>query len=347
LAEWEKITPRELLVPVRHIREFFCDGKFRISYLTQKLCYLALHPQGVRGRLVPYEEARDSYRNKMNPASVRAFDRTLSIGTEPAIFKAYFDAFGAGLAIEVERAVVDIYQVGIANATTLETHPVEWAKEHLTTLLDACSPSIGHWIRSVCDKQNDLRPDEDIEEFIFWRHWCAPRLIYMQPSGNAEYDPSSVWTREDEPRTANLLEALVNRFIVGLKADLKKMVGALHIGYAQARIVPQSNQASTLTEGRQGVAEKSAQRKSKLGSKKQDLSRYLDSPDLTERLHQCLSVRLEYGMRKSDIARQLGINRKTVDEHIVAGQKKIQQAEANRIAQKNRAKLDPGSLRNR
>jgi DNA-binding CsgD family transcriptional regulator len=292
-----------------------------------------------------YEEAFDVYRNQMNPASVRKFDRTLSIGTPPAIFAAYFDAFRAGLNIEMERAVVDICQVGIANATTLKSHPVGWTNEHLTLLLDAYSTSINHWIKSACDKQNNLRPDEDVEGFIFWKHWRAPRLIRMQPSGNSPYDASSVWTRDDEQGTANILVSLANRFIVLLKADLGKMVGALYIEYAKAGFLTPLTKASAVMPNPRQMVEKSAPKTPKLGQKKQDLSRYLDSADMTERQYECLSLRLEYGMRKSHIARRLGIDRKTLDEHIAAGERKIAHAKNKLIVQRNSAKLDPGRLR--
>lgn len=60
----------------------------------------------------------------------------------------------------------------------------------------------------------------------------------------------------------------------------------------------------------------------KLGPKKRDLSQYLDAASaLTERQRDCLSLRLEYGLGITEIARRLGIHHATVYEHIAAGKK--------------------------
>ncbi|HXP62243.1 MAG TPA: hypothetical protein VN829_17230, partial [Dongiaceae bacterium] len=39
----------------------------------------------------------------------------------------------------------------------------------------------------------------------FWKSWRAPKLIYMQPSGNLPYDPSTAWNREGDEMTEKLL----------------------------------------------------------------------------------------------------------------------------------------------
>lgn len=56
-----------------------------------------------------------------------------------------------------------------------------------------------------------------------------------------------------------------------------------------------------------------------LGKKKHDLSSYLESSKLTDRQRDCLSMKWEYELRVSEIARRLGIHRSTVEEHIKAG----------------------------
>ena len=77
-----------------------------------------------------------------------------------------------------------------------------------------------------------------------------------------------------------------------------------------------------------------------LVQKKQDLSRYLDSSMLTDRQRDCLSLKLEYGLGVSEIARRIGITRKTVDEHIKAGGMALErECNAEKNAKKRAARV--------
>jgi DNA-binding CsgD family transcriptional regulator len=58
-------------------------------------------------------------------------------------------------------------------------------------------------------------------------------------------------------------------------------------------------------------------------TKKQDLSRYLDTAGLTDKQYQCASLRWEYGLSVSAIARELKLSRMTIDQHIKTAQKKF------------------------
>lgn len=79
-----------------------------------------------------------------------------------------------------------------------------------------------------------------------------------------------------------------------------------------------------------------------LGQKKMDLSQYLDIPGLSERQRDCLSMKLEYGLPVAQIARRLGLNRRTVDEHIAAGGKRLRRDQRWQQRAKRRA-LHPDS----
>jgi DNA-binding CsgD family transcriptional regulator len=54
-----------------------------------------------------------------------------------------------------------------------------------------------------------------------------------------------------------------------------------------------------------------------------DLSRYLDAAGLTGRQLECYSLKTEYGLTVTEIARRIKISRKTVDQHIASAQKKM------------------------
>lgn len=81
---------------------------------------------------------------------------------------------------------------------------------------------------------------------------------------------------------------------------------------------------------------------SRLGPKKRELSHYLDGAGLTARQRECISLRLEYGLAVAQIARRLGICRKTVDEHIVAAHKNLNQQQSKEKNDRNFAKIKPG-----
>ena len=58
-------------------------------------------------------------------------------------------------------------------------------------------------------------------------------------------------------------------------------------------------------------------------AKKQDLRRYLDAAKLTDRQYKCASLKWEYGLSISAIARELHLSRMTIDQHIKFAQKKF------------------------
>lgn len=61
----------------------------------------------------------------------------------------------------------------------------------------------------------------------------------------------------------------------------------------------------------------------KLPPKRQDSLRFFENANLTERQKQCASLRWEYGLRITDIARRLGLHRKTVQEHLARANAKM------------------------
>ncbi len=108
---------------------------------------------------------------------------------------------------------------------------------------------------------------------------------------------------------------------------------------SQSAIPPtETPQEITLSEKR------SPQKKPSLGPKKQDLSQYLDSAKLTQRQHECMSLHFEYGLKLTEIANRLGIDRKTVEEHLALAKAKLEKQTARGRHEKNFAKKKPGGL---
>jgi len=76
-------------------------------------------------------------------------------------------------------------------------------------------------------------------------------------------------------------------------------------------------------------------------AKKLDLSQRLDQVNLTDRQRECLSLRLEYGLSVSAIAKKLGRTRKTIDEHIHAATARFEQETEKQRRDRDRAKRTP------
>lgn len=236
VEDWQAITPATFVAPIEHIRKTFDESLWKCSEITEKLCFAELHPDDKDVDLEPYESAFASYRAIIGPRAAQQFDKDHEIGTPPAIFHAFLQALAAGIRTEVGRLFNDVLQIGIAHMEGLKQHPADWAKAHLAMLINGNKHIVRLWIQSVCDKQDYTRPartDQEFEDFIHWRDWRAPKLIYMRPSGNLPYDLSAAWTREDEQVTEKLLETLSARFVQSLGFDLDTLAGRAHVELAK------------------------------------------------------------------------------------------------------------------
>lgn len=77
-------------------------------------------------------------------------------------------------------------------------------------------------------------------------------------------------------------------------------------------------------------------------AKKINLSRYLEEAHLTEKQYKCASLRWEYGQSVSQIARELKLHRKTVDQHIDSAQVKMRSFGLYEMVKKRLSQVRPG-----
>jgi DNA-binding CsgD family transcriptional regulator len=82
---------------------------------------------------------------------------------------------------------------------------------------------------------------------------------------------------------------------------------------------------------------------SSLPRRKRDFSRYLDATDMTEKQRNCASLRWEYELTTSEIARRFEIDRATVRQHIALAQRKINKSQALQKSVRSRAASSPNS----
>jgi hypothetical protein len=362
-ADWETFTPASLQPAVRAIRESFDQLSWRCAESTRNLCYAALHP--VSGKASSNSSKQlDPYRNFVGALIGREFQELLV--TPPhalsAVFKAYLDAYQNALKSVMRQQFQDLLEIAIAQAGMLNLHPIEWAKSHLQILISEEKHNVRRWIKDVCDRPDvlEVATSEDFEELAFWRTWRAPRFIRMKPSGNSPYDPVREWTREEQAVTEQLLDGLVKRFASLLEIDLNKMVGKGHVQLAkQNNLAPQfaeagvrgQRHASALSEKHEGTGAAPGARPPAadqgianeqhppLPSKKHEYSGLMDSARLTELQRECYSLKHEYQLPVVEIARRLGRDRKTIQEHIDAADKKVTLAASKERSQKRRARF--------
>jgi hypothetical protein len=235
--EWKKITPQHLIPAVEHIRESFDRGHRSCSRITGKFCHHDLHPHQRDPKfLIAYKDALHVYLGVVGRSARKEFETFLQMGNPSAIFRAYFDLFYEGIRCNVKAHFDSVLKIGLANWTSLNTHPVAWAKSHLDLLIADLPVVIERWIKETCDTQAIPEPElisSNFDEIVFWRTWRAPKLIYMQPAGNGRYDAARAWEREDEPRTKELLSARSERFSQFLGISLEQIAGTAHVSVAQ------------------------------------------------------------------------------------------------------------------
>jgi hypothetical protein len=94
---WRAITPEQLHPALNHIRESFGMGGWKCSTITKKLCYAQLHPEEIDSASVAsYKVPFEAYRAIIGQKAAYRFDELLRIGSPPAIFRAYLDAYLSG-----------------------------------------------------------------------------------------------------------------------------------------------------------------------------------------------------------------------------------------------------------
>jgi DNA-binding CsgD family transcriptional regulator len=161
-----------------------------------------------------------------------------------------------------------------------------------------------------------------------------------------EYAPSNFWARVVSQAQEVLPPARIKNEDDGrdsLKEAMRRVLLPKKLERLEAEIQELERKLAKLERTSEKNAESSSkierrrQRSESLPAKSQDCSQYFDAAKLTTRQREVISLRLEYELPVSEIARRLGISRKTVDEHFDAAKRKINQLGSKVRRDKKRA----------
>jgi len=260
---WIEHIPEKLWPAVKHIQGVFDHSDFKCSWITQHLCYADLHP-GAPGLMQQDELAqlRSAFldlRRILGPSIAKQFDLVVASGTPAAIFHGYAEIYRYGLSAAVRVAFSDALQIATGNIALITNEPIGWAQSLVQDRIRNGKHRFSTWVKHVCDIQPALiqpMATEDVDEVIWWRKWRAPRFTHMHPSGNAPYDESTAWTREDEATTADLLSGISKRFTEFVEIKLDEFVGAAHVETAKRGITVRLQPQGVPSAKRSLVAER-------------------------------------------------------------------------------------------
>jgi hypothetical protein len=350
---WEAITPPELIRPVRHIRKDFDDQLFWQHYYSEKQCFNDLHPLAA-GLTEPAVFQRHFYAwvGELRKLVSKAFERLL------AISRAQQGTIGAAA---IEWATLQVTDLIERKKRLVDL----WIKS-------ACD--------GKNDARRGANTLEDRERRIFWTDWRAPAWLDMEPNRNVPYNASTAWERIDECETKSALKFFrENVWRLLLKATLEDQVGTAHEVLARQEnsstlqsqqplpepVLPvaEKNSLATPTSPVQVTSEQQPQisgattvapsslaavggklpkeQYAPLPPRVSDYSNLLDPAGLTELQRECFSLRHEYQLAVAEIARRLGRDRKTIQEHLDAANNKIKLAGNKERAGKRLARFGP------
>jgi hypothetical protein len=187
-----------------------------------------LSGEQAREFIVPLKQLKAT----VGPAATRHFHGLLKEGTEPAIFKAFYDLYLDGTGVQALAIFKDLVEIGRANEKHLGTPPLEWATSQTKHAVRSHTHEIDMWVTEVCDRQA-YDSNENSEAQVFWRKWQAPQLIAMTPSRHRPYDPGMAWERLDAEASLRLRKAFAEDYVLRVEVQLDRAAGQLAVKMAQ------------------------------------------------------------------------------------------------------------------
>jgi hypothetical protein len=285
---------------------------------------------------IPRDLSLSQFRNKQPiPWQLRELIEQRATSWVQSMYDLCCDAYkdrGKSVSADFDRAVwayeVEPFVMG-------EQQPAELHDPEMSTLLDLLLCSVG----SPPEKRDALKVSQ--------KDCClAVRMkVYDAWYAKLHHQRSKLEEAAAVMARANAFEARAVRIVAGLPPE---PLPPPQVPPTPAQIEPQSAQASPVAStpapgpsapplaADQGIA---SERHLPLPPKKCDYSGLMDSAGLTELQRECYSLKHEYQLSVAEIARRLGRDRKTIQEHIDAADNKVTLAASIERGQKRRARF--------
>lgn len=252
---------------------------------------------------------------------------TVPVGRKRATFFRYFFPLHREMVLLLADCYRRCFRIALAHASQTGGDPHTWAQAQLQHAIGTAREWICDWYTLACEGESQ-QPGS----------WRSPAWLFaVSPSvGIGHLKQHHVPNRDSveklsEAHTRLLLKGARRVFLWELRAVIETVRNQ---ETAAAGTIPRD------------VEGKEAEQRSKtnhwlkgtegLASKKADLSQYMDK--LTKKQQLAFSLTYEYQLRPAEVASRMGVDRKTVYDHIQAVRRRIDQARLNEKGKVRRAK---------
>ena len=240
------------------------------------------------------------------------------------------------------------FKLALANPRDIDSDPDEWTRVQLKPAVEAVLSFIRDWYILACDGQNQSVRLMSSTEWVSGgstsvsiplaapppllpESWRAPGwlfsvspLVGIGPLNEEDLPKTGPDQELSAVHTDMILDGAQESFLVQL-VDVVEKVRDEEIAAAGA--------TATTT-----VSQKNPKGFEGLGPKKVDLSMYMD--DMTGPQQVAYSLKHEYGLRVTEVASRMELDRSTVYEHLELAQRKVDQALSKQKSAR-RAKSSP------
>ena len=228
----DEAIPADLLPSIKHIRREFDDAHWSCERTTLRFCYGRLHGEQVEDPTNDYFKCLMHIKAKVGPFATQNFHDLLNAGTEPALFKAFYDLLRESMSVTALHLFGDLTEIARGKEHRLSSPPLEWAEAQMQNIIRYHKHRIRTWVRSVCDKQ-PYDPTDESDEIFFWRKWQAPNFVVMTPSRSQPYDGNTTWERNDPEKSSRWLDLFADDYVAHIEMELRKAAGEAAVALAK------------------------------------------------------------------------------------------------------------------
>lgn len=251
------------------------------------------------------------------------------------------------------------FKLALAHPRQTGRNPHQWASDQLQPVVRASLRWIRDWYILACDGENQYMRRTGRIEYVPGQTVSSPIPLTLPPFPPPESWRAPAWLFAISPlvgigplKTKNVpandseerLGAAHTRLLLkGAGRVFVRELGAAIDTIRNEEVAAAGAIPTVMAGGQTEVSNKAPKHwlKGVEGlTRKADLSRY--THNLTEKQRLAFSLKYEYGLGPTEIASRMGIDRKTLSEHLEAANKKIQEDRSFEKRRINLSKSSPG-----